>query len=100
MPNFRVRLHGTGIHLDGTGGGAPIVGFYATRVVRAESRDDAAKVATRSVSEQWRNDPAYAKNNRGAPPTLCVEWVRDETLLGGLFLRSVGHTFYPAEPSA
>jgi hypothetical protein len=100
MAYFRVQLHGTDITLDGADGGPPIVGFYTTRIVRAASQQDAAKAAAQSVTEQWSNDPSYTKNNRGTLPTLTVEWVKPDTFLGSLFFRGVGHTFYPAEPSA
>ena len=99
MPYFRVQLHGTGICLDGAGGAPPAVGFYTTRIVRAETHEDAAKAAAQAVTTQWTTGTDYAKNNRGTPPMLTVEWVRDDTFLGSLLFRGVGHTFYPAEPS-
>jgi hypothetical protein len=99
MPYFRVQLHGTGICLFGSGSEPPIVGFYTTRIVRAESREAAATVAARSVTAQWGNGTAYAKNNRSSLPMLSVEWVKDDTFLGSLLFRGTGHTFYPADPS-
>ena len=78
----------------------PIIGFYTTRIVRAASQEEAAKATAHSVTEQWSTDPGYSKNNRGTLPTLSVEWVRNDTFFGSLFFRGVGHTFYPAEPSA
>ena len=100
MAYFRVQLHGTGICLDGADGAPPIIGFYTTRIVRAASQEEAAKATAHSVTEQWSTDPGYSKNNRGTLPTLSVEWVRNDTFFGSLFFRGVGHTFYPAEPSA
>ena len=100
MPYFRVQLHGTGICIDGVGGAPPIVGFYTTRIVRAESQEDAVEVAAQAVTTQWITGAGYAKNNRGTPPMLSVEWVRNDTFLGSLLFRGVGHTFYPAVSSA
>ena len=99
MPYFRVQLHGTGIYLVGAGSEPPIVGFYTTRIVRAESREAAARAASRSVTAQWSNGAAYAKNNRDSLPVLSVEWVKDDTFLGRLLFRGTGHTFYSADPS-
>lgn len=99
MPYFRVQLHGTGICLVSADGEPPIVGFYTTRIVRAESREAAATAAARSVTARWGNGTAYAKNNRGSLPSLSVEWVKEDTFLGSLRFRGAGHTFYPADPS-
>ena len=77
----------------------PIVAFYTTRIVRAESREAAANAAVRAVTAQWSSGSAYAKNNRGSLPRLSVEWVKDDTILGSLLFRGSGHTFYPADQS-
>ncbi len=99
MPYFRVQLHGTGICLVGSDSEPPIVGFYTTRIVRAESREAAATAAARSVTAQWGSGTAYAKNNRGSLPMLSVEWAKDDTFIGSLRFRGTGHTFYSADPT-
>lgn len=97
MPYYRVLLHGTRIQVPGPDASdPPIVGFYATRIVRGVSEQDAVQQAKARVSAEW-STPAYAGTNLGDLPMLDVEWVRRTTFLDSLMFSNKGHVFYAAD---
>jgi hypothetical protein len=67
MPAFLVILKGAGVADGAAGGVAAMVGFYATRLVRARDHDEAGVEATARVRSAW------SRAHRGAVPALAVE---------------------------
>ncbi len=97
MAYFRVSFQGKGIRLP-FDDGDPAIGFFTTRVVQANSPEDAADVARRVVLAEWRDGGAYAAVNTGEIPRLSVESVVGLGLVRGLFGRKpAGYTFYRHE---
>ena len=97
MPYYSVQFHGANIRL--VGAGAPAIGFYTTRVVRARSEAEAARKAEEIVLAEWAAPP-YVKANTGSPPSLTVESVSRVPLMRALRLPSKGYTFYESEDTA
>jgi hypothetical protein len=93
MGYYRVQIHGTGIRIAGEEKSRPIIGFYTTRIVRANYEDDARAKAIASVRDQWASG-AEAKYYNCGSPTLHVEEVVPARFLQGLLFRNTGHTFY------
>lgn len=97
VPYYRVLLHGTRIQiLSADASDPPIVGFYATRIVRGVSEQDAVQRAKARVSAEW-STPQYAETNLGGLPVLEVEWVGRTTFLDRMTFSNKGHVFYPAD---
>ncbi len=67
MAYFRVGFQGKGIRLP-FDDEDPAIGFFTTRVVNANSPDDAADVARKVVLAEWRDGGAYAAVNTGEIP--------------------------------
>jgi hypothetical protein len=100
MPYFRVMLHGEGVLIPDETPGKAIVGFYATRIVRAAGEAHAERTACAMVQAQWLA-PGYKSNNIGGPPRLYTEFVERTTFLAWLRFRNTGHTFYgPSDAAA
>jgi len=91
---FRVQLHGTGILVHGDADQPPSVGFYTTRSVKARSPEDAVRVASQLVIDQWREGGDYAELNRASRPRLSAECVWPDTFLGSVLFRATGYCFY------
>jgi hypothetical protein len=96
MPYFRVILQGRGVHIPATGEVEAIVGFYTTRVVRADSAQRAEAVAAEMVSNEWATPP-LSTQNKGKAPELVVEQVFMVSALKALTTRNKGFTFYSQE---
>ena len=95
MPFFKVRLSGAGIDYPFVDGSDPMIGFFATRAVRAKSIEHARDLAKESILSEWRIGSRYAKDNRGSIPALVVEESWPIGLIEGLFGRKPsGYTFY------
>lgn len=94
MPYYSVLLHGTNIKLAGAG--APAIGFYTTRVVRAASDTQAAHKAEELVFAEWAAPP-YVNANTGGSPRLTVESVDRVPLMRALRVPNGGYTFYERE---
>ena len=94
MPHFRVKLEGTGILASLESGGAPVIGFFTTRQVRAANASDAVSRALSEVATEWATG-SYAMLNKGARPTLSAEAVWRESWWRVLWQRAPrGYTFY------
>ncbi len=72
MPRFDVILNGTGIDLPSLE--ESIIGFHATRRVKANDAREAGDSAKRMVQIEWR-DGNYQPRNRAAAPVVEVEGV-------------------------
>lgn len=96
MPYFLVMIHGAGIEVPNETGGAPIVGFYANRLVNAATPSDAESKAKSMVHADWTSGK-YASSNKASAPRLTVESVRPSSFLKSLFFKNRGHVFYAAE---
>ncbi len=98
MPCFRVRLEGSGIQYPVQEGGAPIVGFFTTRQVRAGNVAEACEQVRRLVLAEWLPGGPCAAGNRGPLPQLTVEASWKVGMLaawwGG---KGGGYTFYRHE---
>ena len=69
MPHFDVVLDGSGIDLPTVD--EPIIGFHATRRVRAKTEDAARDAAKLMIQLEWR-DGNYQPRNRAAAPVVAV----------------------------
>jgi len=79
--------------MAGTVHAKPIIGFYTTRVVKAESRSAAEEKAKGDLSEEWTSEP-YVSSNSGALPTLIVESVKVVRFFDWLRSKNRGYSFY------
>ena len=95
MAYFQVLLSGSGISYAFEGEADAVVGFFTTRVVRAQTLADAQHLAKQLVLTEWRAGGAYAVCNRGGVPSLVVEESFRIGFLRGVFGRSrKGYAFY------
>ena len=94
MAYFQVLFQGKGIRLPFDGGDSAI-GFFTTRVVRADSSDDALDRARDVVLSEWRDGGSYAAVNSGEVPELVADPIRRLGPLRGFFGRKrTGYVFY------
>ena len=95
MATFAVTLEGRGIRLPINGEANPIIGFLATRVVRAKSSDKAIETAKVLVLEEWKAGE-HADANTGSIPELSVDAIFQPSWFQVFFRRisSKGYTFY------
>lgn len=94
MPYFQVRLSGEGIRLP-LDEGDPMIGFFTTRVVKADDLRHAGQLAQENVMSEWREGGQYANHNEGSAPKLVVEASFPIGLLRGIFGRKpAGYSFY------
>ena len=99
MPHFKVILSGCGIDLPFDG--APVAGFFTTRLVRATDLAAAESEAKELVLSDWRPGGTYADTNRGSLPTLTIEQSFLVGFLAGILGRKPsGYSFYRHEDSA
>ena len=96
MPLFRVLVHGHGIHIPATAESEAIIGFYASRVVRASNPTSAEKEALSRLRGEWARPP-LSMHNKGAAPDFIVEQVSLLTFFHALRTSSKGFTFYSQE---
>ncbi len=107
MGYFRIVLHGDGIYvrpevhetlrLPPNTSGAPIVGFYTTRIVKARDETNAVKAAIEATHEELRS-LAFDKLNLGQDLKINAEIVSE--LNFWQFIRAKprrGFTFYPED---
>jgi hypothetical protein len=95
MPYFKVILSGKDIlyPFDGAPGG--VIGFFATRVVKAPDLEQAHSAAKELVLAEWRPGGQYAADNRGSAPAVAVEESFPIGLMAGIFgRRPSGYSFY------
>ncbi len=94
MPFYSVVIHGDGIRVPVEGEGVPVGGFYAARVVLAESREQALERARKMISDEWAEGP-YALANQGSMPRLRIESASNVSFWRWLWFKNKGYTFYP-----
>lgn len=96
MPHFKIILSGRGI--DCAIGDDRAVGFFTTRLVKADSPILAELDAKELVLSEWRAGGAYYSSNRGSPPSFAIEESFSVGLLAGVFgRRPHGYSFYRHE---
>ena len=94
MPYFRVVLEGTGIDVPCLeAGGAPMVGFFTTRLVKAGTVEEAEEKAKKMVLLDWTVGE-YASANQGGKPALRVEAIYSASWWQWLIFKNTGHSFY------
>ncbi|MDC0680888.1 hypothetical protein [Sorangium atrum] len=93
MPYYSVILEGKGIKVQGADGEPPIIGFFATRAVRARSVKQAEEIAKAMVLADWTTGE-YALLNRGGAPVLKVEGVNALSWWRFLRFKNTGHAFF------
>jgi hypothetical protein len=93
MPYFKIMLSGDGISIPLEGGGDPIIGFFTTRVVRAEATEAAVTKAKKLVISEWK-EGAYAAANMANVPSLNTETAVRVGYLTGIFSKPKGYTFF------
>jgi hypothetical protein len=90
-------LSGRGIRISGEQHAEAIVGFVATRIVQANGKEEAARMATRQVAQEWASGP-YASKNQGGSPSLELDRSERIGFLKGFFGRKrAGYVFYSHE---
>ncbi|WP_437297884.1 hypothetical protein [Sorangium sp. So ce426] len=93
MPYYSVILEGMGIRVEVADGGSPIIGFFATRAVRAHSVKQAEELARAMVLADWTTGE-YAPLNQGGAPVLKVEGVDALSWWSFLRFKNTGHVFF------
>lgn len=73
--------------------GAPIIGFFTTRLVKARTVDEAEDKAKKIVLTDWTVGE-YASVNQGGTPTLKVDAVYFASWWHSLRFKNTGHIFY------
>src|SRR5690349_17558439 len=96
MPFYSVVVHGHGIRMTFEDDSSPIVGFYAVRVVKAASVEDAEERAKSMVRKDWTVG-SYSGLKQGPQLQLEIDKVAGATLAQWLMGRNRGHTFYGEE---
>jgi hypothetical protein len=99
VPFFSVKVHGEGVRVPQPDGGAPVVGFYAIRVVWARSEAEAKEKACGLLRDLWAAG-SYAQSNEGGAPVLSAESVHAVGVLTWARAPNRGHIFYPEEEHA
>ncbi len=95
MPYFQIMLSGEGISVHSEDEVTKVIGFFTTRVVNAETKEAAVRMAKNLVMSEWL-EGKYAASNTGNLPNLGIESVSSLSLLKGLFSKPKGYTFYGA----
>jgi hypothetical protein len=113
MAYFRVILHGEGVCIQHDSRSAallgiqenllgeddPIIGFYATRLVRGTSKANAVEKAMALIVDEWLRPP-LKEVNLGIDPRLSVDSVEEIGLIKYLSSRAArGFTFYTSHRS-
>ena len=99
MPYYRVLLEAKGIKVLDLSDGPPIVGFFTTRVVRANSIPEAEEKAKTMVPADWTTGE-YAASNVGSRPILRVDTVYASSWWQHLRFENKGHSFFAEEENA
>jgi hypothetical protein len=95
---YRVVLHGADVCIPLEDETRPIIGFYATRFVRATTPEQASAAAITILRNAWFNSP-YSTVDRSGGPAITVKEVE---LIRNPFRRSRpnrGYQFYQSEES-
>ncbi|AVP96802.1 hypothetical protein C7S18_06125 [Ahniella affigens] len=92
MPYYRVLVEGTGISV--VMAERTLVGFFATRAVRARSPEEAIEKVRAMVTADWTSG-RYASWNKGVAPAIHVEDVWRSPWYQNVLSKNDGHTFYP-----
>jgi hypothetical protein len=95
---YRVVLRGSGLFIPVEDATPPIVGFRATRFVRAVSPEQASAIALTRVRGEWFNSP-YCTADRTGCPAITIEQVEH---IRNPFRRSRpnrGYQFFHQDPS-
>src|SRR5688572_19561401 len=97
MSWYRVLLNGAGISVLVEGGsGAPCIGFYVNRSVRASSPEEAVAKVKARIAALWETGQ-YRRINSGPLPVLNAEEVEEIGFLDAWRMRKEGHVFYSQE---
>jgi hypothetical protein len=93
MPTYVVVVEGSGFRLPSAP--EPIVGFMASRRVRAINEQSAIDEAKRLIIDEWHSS-GYEAENIGDLPSLTVDSVWSQGLLQRVFSRvpKKGYTFF------
>lgn len=73
----------------------PVIGFFTTRQVKADSPQDAELAVLECIRADWRKGGCFAEANRGGVPTLVVEAIWEVGRMTAWFRRSPrGYCFF------
>lgn len=86
MPHFKVILSGRGI--DCAIGDDSAIGFFTTRLVKANNAAAAELAAQELVHSEWRPGGEYAISNLGPLPVLSVEQSSQVGFFGHLWAQT------------
>ena len=93
---YAVRVEATGIDILGEDPERPIVGFFATRMVRSQGPEEAGRRVTEMIIADW-SIGEWAKVNRGNIPSLKVDEIWKVSFWRRLRFRNRGHVFFPED---
>ena len=86
-------MQGRGIHIASEVFGKPIIGFYTTRLVKAESLAAAKVKAKVHLLKEWDAEP-YVSSNSGSSPTVTIQSVQQAGFSDWLKFKNKGYSFY------
>lgn len=92
---FSVMVQGTGLSIKLPDQRQAIAGFFATRIVWAESAEYAERFAIDRVSREWMAEPYKSQSGAGSV-VLSPEACRPVGFVQGLLARPTGFTFFAA----
>ena len=94
--HFVVVVSGAGINLPSVP--EPIIGFFATRCVKASSSEEAVNAVKEGVLQEWLRGEV-SQENVGGMPTLTTERVSEIGFWRRIFRSypNAGYTFYSVE---
>lgn len=95
MPFFRFLLEGTNLQIP-VEGATPVIGFFTTRVVWANTRAEAEAKALQSVRDLWTTG-RYAATPSAAQLTITGSETGPANLWSWLRAPSTGHAFFASE---
>jgi hypothetical protein len=93
---YAVRVEANGIEIQGEDPKRPIVGFFATRMVRAQTSEEAERLVAEMIIADWSRGE-WALVNRGSIPILSVDEVWVVSLWRWLWFKNRGHVFFPRD---
>lgn len=92
---YRVMVQGLGIQMPFDGAAMPVVGFFATRQVKADSAEHAERAVFECIRADWAPGGCFAEKNPGGMPTLVVEDIREVSRMTAWFKSSPrGYSFF------
>ena len=94
MPYFKVLVEGSGFQIPGPSGEPSIVGFFVSRIVRANQTTEASALALRNVLAEW--SAGYC-SHYNVSPNVTVSEVKRVGFLSGVLAKQTGYSFHQGQ---